>query len=265
MMKSIKSLSYNTKTPVRPVPKSRKTSLQRRVIREWRFAACAVLAFNQALSALWFEDVLSYHNGGVELDELCLLVEDIENAAAILEAVGYRRLAPTEAPTNRTRSFSKNGALLSYAGAKAHYVLLLSAKDWHYDLRLDELHDHKCPWLPRFLDSLMSFWLSVPPEDYGHRRDIMDYVADVVARCYSLDDFGQKVAKNKYAYFLDLDHYELHFDIVARCKNIIRQDFEHQERHAHHVARCLLIREGKFQPRPYRRGRFYPQLPMLPE
>jgi hypothetical protein len=196
---------------------------------------------------VWLHDLLIRYGSLTMLWDVHVLVDDPQKAATYLETAGYNRTAPSP-EFEHFPEFSQRGVRLDRAGSETGFVLLPAA-DWHY--QLPQLKSEHVPPLHALLNSLLAVWLNISNEDYVERLDFALFVANLINYCYYLkDNEGHSTKSNEFANHLDLEHRELHYDIVSQDPKS-KENFSSTRRHAYHVQKYLEIKEGHFKPQPY--------------
>ena len=225
-----------------------------------RFKPCDLLRRERVPNVIWLEDLLVRHGSNTVAIDLHLLVEDVHQAADVLQKFRYGRIIPDSDNPSDLSSTVQNVRLTG--PSDEYYVVLLPASHWYYDI--NQQVDAFTPPLNRFLDSMMEFWLSISSQDYEERLPFALYIACIIKYCYELTaPTGDPVKDPAYARNLKNTHHELHYDIVLN--DPAKPSFTTTARHRYHVMKSREIANGTFRPKPYKKGEYRPNLSSLAE
>ena len=209
---------------------------------------------------IWLEDLLVLHGSKTELWDLHLLVQDPQEAAGILQGVGYSESSMQTRFKNEPEFTERSVRMECQSSGTG--VVLLHSQDWYYDLQAD-VTDFLPP-LNMFLDSMFEFWLKISSQDYVDRLRFALYIGRLINYCYELTDVsGQAVKDSAFAQNLQLVHREIHYDIVSDDPKA--KSFTATRRHQYHVRRSEEILKGIFSPQPYKANVFRPDLTLIIE
>lgn len=223
-----------------------------------RFEPCRLLASHGIPSVAWFEDALAAYADDLPLFDLHLLVSDPRQAADVL--LGYSgyyaapisRASDPRAPLGGIRL---EGSTVLDSSSIAHGVILLDAAAWQYDPQNSTEEDWHgpVPHLDMFLASVMTFWVTMPEEEYRRNIRLANSVADVIFHGYLLNERdGQPVRRPEFADKLPPELRELHYDLTGRYPGQVA--INAGRKHEYHALRYRQILEGGFTPRPYPTG-----------
>ncbi|KAF1961309.1 hypothetical protein CC80DRAFT_589704 [Byssothecium circinans] len=226
---------------------------------EDRYAASTFLKTNGIANVIWLEDVLAHYGSDTQAWDLNLLVQNTLSAAEVLQNSGYNLCTPCDRFSDDP-GFCGKSLQLSHPSRDTK-VVLYCANDWYFEL--EPTMQSTMPLLNQFIDALMEMWLNISLRDYVERIRFALHIAVLLRYCYYLTDPNHGPVKStEYASNLRKEHRELHYDIVAGDP---QKYFAQTERHRHHVRRYTEIKNGEFDPQPYKKGVYKPELAALHE
>ena len=223
-----------------------------------RYKGSFLLTKQGIQNVVWLEDVLALHGSNTTGWDLALLVKDPLEAATYLASFGYHQTAPEER-FQYDQDVTENSIRVIQSASKETAVTLLPVQHWYFDLQRQG--QNALPPLHIFLDSVMECWLKISSKDYSERLEFALYIAGLISLCYDLTDKDDiKVRSIEYGEKLKVEHRELHYDIVAG-----KQSFNHTARHRYHAQKYREIKAGLFNPVPYQKDGYRPDLCTLEE
>lgn len=223
-----------------------------------RYKSSFLLTKQGIPNVVWLEDVLALHGSNTIGWDLALLVKDPLEAATCLASFGYHQAAPEER-FQYGQDITENSIRVIQSASKETAVTLLPAQHWYFDFQRQG--QNSLPSLHTFLNSVMEFWLKLSSKDYSERLELALYIAGLISLCYDLTDEDDiKVRSIEYGGKLEVEHRELHYDIVAG-----KQSFNHTARHRYHAQKYREIKAGLFNPVPYQKDGYRPNLGTLEE
>jgi hypothetical protein len=133
-----------------------------------RYLPCTLLSQSGIRAVVWFEDLLVLHGSDTQVWDLNLLVEDSEAAAKVLIAAGYVRAA-NHLDFDDQPEFHDRSTRLILTAEEENGIVLLPARDWHYEFGSADGLSHHLPPISNFIDSMIGFWLDISEQDYVDR------------------------------------------------------------------------------------------------
>ncbi|EJT71359.1 hypothetical protein GGTG_10618 [Gaeumannomyces tritici R3-111a-1] len=223
-----------------------------------RFEPCRLLASGGIPSIAWFEDALAPHAQDLPLFDLYLLVSDPRKAADVLLGhSGYYAapIAQASDPRAALGGIRLEGSMVLDSSSIINGVILLDAAAWNYDPQdaSEEGWHGPVPQLDKFMAALMTYWVTMPEDQYRLHATLAKSLAATIRHGYQLrEPDGQAVRRPGFADKLPPQLRELHYDIIGRYPG--RVAFDELRKHEYHALRHGQILEGAFAARPYPSG-----------
>ncbi|KAL8364859.1 hypothetical protein RB595_003910 [Gaeumannomyces hyphopodioides] len=196
-----------------------------------RFEPCRILASNGIPSVAWFEDALAAYANDLPLFDLHLLVSDPRKAADVLLGYSGYYAAPI------AQASDPRAAL---GGIRLEGSMVLDSSSTRNGL-------------DKFLAALMTYWVTMPEDQYRLNARLADSVADMIFHGYLLKELdGQRVRRPEFSDKLPPQLRELHFDLIGRYPGQVA--INEFRKHEYHALRHNQILEGAFAARPYPTG-----------